>query len=296
MLPYDLKKSGSLQIDVNAKIVVITSKKMRHRRFALKMQQKFGDRVALWIEVGNEVSVGRKNKQRIGKKERLKNLLKLLIRPASLISLIYALRFTRLYKKGDSRIFRREVSFLESFKRIEPIRISAAELYSEDLFEKIKALGPAVLCTLGGPLYKKSLLNLFVACVNQHAGHSPEFKGVNTTDWALFHRNLNLLGSTVHLTDTGADSGQILRRSLTCVFPGDDPALLFYKTVALGTDMMLEVLEDLFSGKDVPLFKQPESYGKTYLGKDLTDFIKSSVQMDYQLGKIDEELKAIKTF
>lgn len=296
MHPYDLLQTGTLAIPNDTKIVILTSNRLRHRRFALKIQQYFPNQAVLWIELGKSTKPSKPSAHSSSKVGMVKKLLKILVQPNKLKPFLGARKFAKYYATGDASTFQREVSFLERFKYLEPIKISPEDLYSESTFEKIKSVGPAILCTLGGPLYKKSLLDLFVTCINQHAGHSPEYKGGHTTDWALYQRNLNLLGSTVHITDSGADSGAILRRSLTCIFPGDNPATLFYKTVALGTDLMIEVLEDLFAGKDVPLFKQSETSGKTYLSNDLTDLVKSRIAADFEDGWIDAELKRLKTF
>lgn len=296
MHPYDLFQTGTLAIPSNAKIVILTSNRLRHRRFALKIQQYFPNQAVLWFELGKSTTPSKTPNAQPSKVGLVKKLLKLIAQPSKLKPFLGARKYAKYYATSDSHVFQKEVRFLERFKQLEPIKISPEELYSEATFEKIKSVGPAILCTLGGPLYKKSLLDLFVTCINQHAGHSPEYKGGHTTDWALYQRNLNLLGSTVHVTDSGADSGAILRRSLTCVFPGDNPATLFYKTVALGTDLMIEVLEDLYAQKDVPLFKQSENSGKTYLSNDLTDLVKSRIAADFEDGWIDAELKRLKTF
>ena len=65
--------------------------------------------------------------------------------------------------------------------------------------------------------------------INQHAGHSPNYRGSGTIEWALYHRDIKSLSNTVHLTTTGADSGPIFRRSNICIHPDDKPQNLFFK-------------------------------------------------------------------
>jgi len=120
--------------------------------------------------------------------------------------------------------------------------------------------------------------------LNQHAGHSPKYRGSGTIEWSLYHRDIKSLSNTVHLTTTGADSGPIVRRSNICIHPDDKPQKLFFKSVALGTELMIEVINEIIEKDDILVFDQPKSTGTTYLRRDLTKDILLSIIEDFRNG------------
>ena len=120
--------------------------------------------------------------------------------------------------------------------------------------------------------------------LNQHAGHSPNYRGSRTIEWALYHRDIKSLSNTVHLTTTSADSGPILRRSNICIHPDDKPQKLFFKSVALGTELMIEVINEIIDKDNILVFDQPKSIGTTYLGRELTKDILISIIKDFKNG------------
>ncbi len=175
---------------------------------------------------------------------------------------------------AEQALFGQEVADLESSVLCQPVKIHPADVNSPAFVHEIERLSPYFLLTLGGPLYKKSLLDAVRGiAINQHAGHSPELRGSNTTEWALYHRNLDHVSATVHLTTSGADAGPILRRSNPCLFPSDDVNTVFARVVALGTELMIESVQEIIADKNVIIFPQPLRTGKTYLSKQLPDII-----------------------
>ncbi|MFC1584227.1 formyltransferase family protein [Fibrobacterota bacterium] len=304
-------------------IVLITGNSLRHKRFALRLQQEFGDLVSAWFEIErkpkSEKLVGKinvktmlyvfmkktgsykyyffiKNCAYLMKRKKSINAFKIIKSVQEIMRNEHELQMYRKeFKQAETRLFAKEVAKLKKAVKKEPIKISNPN--SQEFLKQIRNLSPYFFLTLSGPLYKGTLLDAVRGvCINQHAGHSPDIKGTRTIEWALYRRSLEFISSTVHLTSTGADSGPILRRSQPCLLPSDDPGACFARVVALGTEMMIEVVRDIIECKEVIVFEQPLGRGKTYLGKDMKDFIIRRIHNDHQNGWLRKEKERMREF
>ena len=209
---------------------------------------------------------------------------------------LYALyRRRQRLRTAEEAILAEEVRRLQSFARLQPEPISEAS--SPAFLQRIRQLDPFFLLTLGGPLYRKELLEIIRGvAINQHAGWSPDFKGSYTTDWAFYHRDLRRLGSTVHLTTTGADAGPILRRAHPCLLPSDTPETAFIRVVALGTELMVEVVREMIAHGEIPVFDQPPASGRTFLEAELGGGVLAAMARDASSGWLRMELDRLRRF
>ncbi|MEA3492538.1 MAG: formyltransferase family protein [Campylobacterota bacterium] len=328
MLPTELNgETITLPKTDRHTIVIVTGKELRHKRFAYRLLQEFDDRVLAWYELDNSVTPhnnglekNQKTKQddqhsssKIEKiidiltRELPENIKKYgfshtLDRIKSLGSdLYYRLFFIRKTDKkmaeAEEKLFALEVEKLQKTTRLIPIKIDPDDLHTAEFVDEIKKHDPYFFLTLSGPLYKKPLLeSIRGAAINQHAGHSPLLKGSNTIHWALYHRELNHVSSTVHITNTGADAGQILRRSNPCIFPTDTIETVFLRSVALGTELMISSVKEIISNKEVIVFDQPKSAGMTYLNKRYNLQIAKAVARDFNAGWLRVALNEKRSF
>ena len=146
--------------------------------------------------------------------------------------------------------------------------------------------------TLGGPLYKTKLIKSIRGfAINQHAGFSPQYKGSNTINWALYHRKLDFIGSTIHIIDSGADSGLIFRRSNVVIQNDDTLNTIFNRTVALGNELMIEVINEIIDNDYIRIFQQPKYSGNTYLFKEFTSDHMICVLKDLRNGWLNLAIK-----
>ena len=140
-----------------------------------------------------------------------------------IVNKLHLISYNYTYKE-DTKIFDNELSRLKNESTLSKKSIHPKDVNSNWFVSEIKNYGAYFLLTLGGPLYKNDLINSVSGyAINQHAGHSPNYKGSKTIYWALFHRKLKYVSNTVHLLDSGADSGPIFRRSNVVVNPNDSP-------------------------------------------------------------------------
>ena len=198
--------------------------------------------------------------------------------------------------RAEQALFGREVAELESCAVRQPVPIHPIDVNSPAFVQEIEALSPYFFLTLGGPLYKKPLLDVVRGvAINQHAGHSPDLRGSNTTQWALYHRQLEYVSATVHITTSGADAGPILRRSNPCLLPTDSVNAIFARVVALGTELMIESVQEIIADKTIVVFPQPPHTGKTYLSKQFPDIIEPILR-DFRAGWLRKSLEQQRQF
>ena len=81
-------------------------------------------------------------------------------------------------------------------------------------------------------------------------------KGSKTIEWAFYKRSIDFICSTVHITSTGADSGEIIRRSQATIHIDDNIGTCFARVIALGTELMIEVVHDIINDKNITIFEQ----------------------------------------
>jgi hypothetical protein len=289
-------------------IVIITGKSIRSQHFALRVIEEFGDLVKCWYECDHSVSAEFAEGGGPGGKG-IKELLREAYKESSrykrvggrlgqLRALFRVLKFRYFWRKyldknaaAERKIFSDEVKRLRSEIGREPRKVHPRDVNTPEFIGHLKDVDPYFLLTLGGPLYSAQLLDVPRGVpINQHAGHSPDLKGSNTVHWALYRHQLQYVSNTVHITTTGADSGPILRRSNPCLMPTDDPAIIVCRVVAVGTALMIEVVRDIITGKDVKIFPQPIGVGETYLGRDVRAHMFDSLKHDISGGWLSDEL------
>ncbi|MCG8668815.1 MAG: hypothetical protein MI867_05335 [Pseudomonadales bacterium] len=318
MWPYEIApKQVPLEDAKNGTIIIITAGGYRHQRFALRLMEAFGDRVVAWYQV-TYPSLSHKDK--LGKVKRLIERkaagsgagffntflryqklfgLRRVIRNglAPIFSAYANFRHHRRIDEGDREVFGFEMDHLLPKGHLTPEKVGFDEVNSEPFIEKLKAHNAYFLCTLGGPLYKKGVLeSVKGATINQHAGHSPDYKGSSTTEWALFQRNYDQVSSTVHISLTGADSGPIIRRSNPAMARTDSSYKIFSRVVALGTEMMIEAVEEIIEKGSITVFDQAPDAGRTYTSLDFDHQLYFGVQKDFSSGLYQDLLAKRKEF
>jgi methionyl-tRNA formyltransferase len=87
--------------------------------------------------------------------------------------------------------------------------LETGPLDSADAVAAIKALGPDLGIHAGAGLLRRPLIDAFrLGVLNAHMGVLPAFRGMNVAEWAALEGAP--VGCTVHLIDTGIDTGRIL--------------------------------------------------------------------------------------
>ncbi len=153
----------------------------------------------------------------------------------------------------------------------------------------IRELKPDVIAVCGASILGTDILGLPPkGVINLHGGLAQKYRGLFTTDWAIFNEEPEYVGATVHYVSPGIDSGEVIFQGRPEVELGDTPNSLYVKVVKLGVKMMVKAIENISDGvvQSVPL---PEC-GELYLGRQYTHRIKAATWRKLNRGVIESYL------
>jgi hypothetical protein len=123
---------------------------------------------------------------------------------------------------------------------------------SEQARQALRELAPVVVVVNGTRIIGAETL----ACVdavflNLHAGVTPQYRGVHGGYWALVDRRPDLMGSTVHVVDTGIDTGPILAQPLVSAGPQDNFVTYPVHQLAAGLSPLLTAAGSALAGGEL---------------------------------------------
>ncbi len=114
----------------------------------------------------------------------------------------------------------------------------------------LRELDPAVVVVSGTRILGADTLGCVDApFINMHAGITPQYRGVHGGYWALAEGRPDLVGTTVHVVDTGIDTGPILGQATFAVTGEDSFATYPFLHVAAGLPLLIEAVGEVIAGK-----------------------------------------------
>ena len=88
------------------------------------------------------------------------------------------------------------------------------------------------------------ILSNFPDCIfNLHVGIPEYYRGSSCNFWPIYNSDLKNLGATVHIIEKGIDTGKIAGAKLITLGPEDNEQTLTWKTIHVGTQLMVETIE-----------------------------------------------------
>jgi hypothetical protein len=303
MIPAELvPRQIKLPAKDGCRIVIFTGNSLRHDRFALRIQRDFGERVVGWFQVAPEAKQGpsltRIWSQIYSKARRLaENPKKLLRTPRYETERISdkMRKFRSSQGAVEQRLFGDEVQSLRKNAHLQPMCVGDPN--SPTIISRVESLNPYLILTLDGGIYSTRLLKTAKGlALNQHAGWCPAYRGSNTVVWGLYHRDIKHIGNTVHILIPGMDAGPIVRRSTACLIYEDTLESCFARVVALGTELMCEVVAEVIRADQLTVYDQPAEQGFTYLAAHLTEPILRAIDRDLSNGLLSTELSRLRHF
>jgi methionyl-tRNA formyltransferase len=113
----------------------------------------------------------------------------------------------------------------------------------------IRGLAPDVVVVNGTRIIDAETLAATPApFLNMHAGITPLYRGVHGGYWALAERRPDLVGTTVHLVNTGIDTGRVVGQATFAVTPDDSFATYPYLHTACGLSILLDAVARAAAG------------------------------------------------
>lgn len=99
---------------------------------------------------------------------------------------------------------------------------NVASVNAAETIALLKNIGPKVVVVSGTRIIsRKTLESTSATFINCHAGITPAYRGAHGGYWALYQRDPDRCGVTVHKVDPGIDTGDIIGQSLINPTPDD---------------------------------------------------------------------------
>jgi methionyl-tRNA formyltransferase len=136
-----------------------------------------------------------------------------------------------------------------------------------DTVELIRGLGPDIIAVMGTSLIKSAIIGIpRLGVLNIHTGLSPYYRGGRTNFWPFIYGELGRCGVTVHLLDSGIDSGDIIYHAIPEIGEADTYSSINCKMIVEGTGLMIRAIRDLVAG-NIRSFRQWEG-GRLFYNRD----------------------------
>lgn len=122
-------------------------------------------------------------------------------------------------------------------------------------------LEPQVVVVNGTRIISARVLDS-ISCpiINTHAGLTPRYRGVHGGYWALAEGHPEDVGTTVHLVDSGIDTGQALARVHFDTSPTDSIVTYPYLHLAAGLPVLVASVRTVLDGQQLaPIDDHPPS-------------------------------------
>ena len=234
----------------NLKIMILCGRSPRHLYVANKL-----------CSASNPVAIV----QEVGSQWTAKKVLKLL-RPYNFFRKVW--RWLRDRKRyiggGEAKFF---------FNSTEP-KLDRPDLVVEvphinhlDVVALADKLQPDVIAVFGTSLIKGDLLNKGrLGIVNLHGGLSPHYRGADCTFWALYNKEPDQVGCTLHYIAPGIDTGDLIAHISPEVHESDGELSLFWRAVQDSAEVYAEFFDRVEKGEKIG--QQQNEKGSLYQVKD----------------------------
>jgi methionyl-tRNA formyltransferase len=146
---------------------------------------------------------------------------------------------------------------------------------SDEARRALQGLAPQIVVVNGTRIISKETLAAVNArFVNTHVGITPLYRGVHGGYWALTKRDQAHCGVTVHLVDSGIDTGGILAQSNIFPTTADNFVTYPYLQYAAAVPLLRSAVRELLSGT-VTTRPAPDGASRLWSHPTLTQYLKN---------------------
>ena len=119
----------------------------------------------------------------------------------------------------------------------------------EACINAIRLLQPDIIVVNGTRIISKKILQSTNAIfLNMHVGITPWYRGSHGGYWALYNRDIENFGTSIHLIDAGVDTGAVIKQVFIKPNKADNFTTYPILQVAVGIDALKEALNDIITG------------------------------------------------
>jgi methionyl-tRNA formyltransferase len=142
------------------------------------------------------------------------------------------------------------------------------DINSEVVKDFILSKSPDLIAVCGSKVLKARIFNLPPkGTINIHCGITPHYRSANPVEWALYNRDLEKIGVTIHYVNEGVDTGNIIYQATIAVEKGDTVQSLYCKDILAGSELMIKAIKNISAGT-IESFPLPKNVGKHYMSID----------------------------
>jgi folate-dependent phosphoribosylglycinamide formyltransferase PurN len=161
------------------------------------------------------------------------------------------------------------------FKSDKTQRVSLVN--DEACMNAIRLLQPDIIVVNGTRIISKKILQSTNAIfVNMHVGITPWYRGSHGGYWALYNRDIENFGTTIHIIDAGVDTGAVVKQVFIKPEKPDNFTTYPILQVAVGIDALKESLNDIIAGNYET--KKHTEKGKMYYQPTLWQYLTGAVK------------------
>ena len=249
-----------MTIDPDHRVVVLCNDAWRHRYFANRLSQCF--------HVVGVVNERMRPHLGLGFARRTSELARAFKFNPALMSAKLACRALELWRGRG--VYERILGPLGARFQLPPtaehLRLESSINLPRNV-ERIAALRPDVIVVSGARLLSRAIIDLPTkAAINMHGGLSPYYRGGDSVFWALYNREPQFVGVTIHLLTLGIDAGPLIYTARPTFTADDDEMTLFAKIYRLGCELMVCAVEDALQDRLDPVPQWEK--GRLYYRKD----------------------------
>lgn len=145
-----------------------------------------------------------------------------------------------------------EANFFTNVRRdLDRVEISLVpDITSSEGVEAIRAIRPDLGVVFGTRRLPMDVISLFPdGLINMHRGIATRYRGLDSDLWAVYHKDWDNIGGTVHMIDADLDTGPILGSESLQLSPGMACHQLRYHTTKIVTRLTARILKDYLADR-----------------------------------------------
>lgn len=149
---------------------------------------------------------------------------------------------------------------------------------ADDCRKYLQNLQPDIVLVNGTRIISKKTLQCINAVfINMHVGITPWYRGSHGGYWALYNNDVENFGTTIHLVDTGVDTGRVLQQAFAK--PGNKDNFTTYPViqVAEGIKALIKVVQDILNNNSYEAKKHTEK-GRMYYQPTVWEYLKNKTR------------------
>ena len=143
----------------------------------------------------------------------------------------------------------------------------------------LDSIGASFGVVFGTGIIKEHIINNFSdGLVNVHRGISQLYRGLDSDLWAIYHKDYENIGVTVHMVDKYLDTGSIVEQERLAIKKDMKLFQLRYYTSIIATNLVKSIIEKYRSTGNVgEMYKQPRGRYYSFMPLDIKYIVEKNL-------------------